>query len=60
VDRVLQIKVFHQFRKIVSVVVHVMPFARLGRPAMTTAIMGYDPVSLIEKEHHLCVPIVRG
>src|SRR6266567_3846422 len=56
---VLQIEVRCQCRKIVSVMIHVMPFASLRGPSVAATIMGYDPIALIEEEEQLGVPVIR-
>jgi len=38
--------------------IHVVALAWLGGPAMTAPIMGDDAISMIEKEHHLRVPVI--
>src|SRR6266566_2533952 len=56
---VLQIEVRGQRRKIVGIMIHVMPSASLCGSSMAATIMGYDPIALIEEEEQLCVPVIR-
>src|ERR1700744_2481318 len=47
-----------QCRKIVSIMIHVMPVARLRGPSVAAAVVGYDAIAVIEEEHHLRVPVI--
>jgi hypothetical protein len=47
VNRVLQIEMCRQRRKIVGVVVHVMAIATLRGAAVTTAVMGDDAIAFV-------------
>src|SRR4051794_41634941 len=58
-DRLLEAQMLCQRREIRSVVIHVMAGGNLGGTAMPAPVMGDDAKSLVQEEHHLCVPIVR-
>src|ERR1700733_9259946 len=49
---------FGERREIIRVVIHVVSATRLTRPAMTPPIVGNHPIPMLQKEHHLRVPIV--
>ena len=55
---VLQIEMCGQRREIVSIVVHIVAAASLGRAAMSTAIMGDHAKIVGKEEQHLRVPII--
>src|SRR5271169_2351980 len=38
--------------------IHVMAVARLRGSAVAAAVMGNDAITVIEKEHHLSVPVI--
>jgi hypothetical protein len=59
VDHILQIKVFRERRQIVSIVVHVVAVAGLGRPPVAAPVVSDDAKALAEEEQPLRVPIVR-
>ena len=58
VNGILQIEMGGHSRKVVCIVVHVMPLACLGGPAMPAPIIGDDAIAMIEEEHHLRVPVI--
>ena len=60
VHGILQIKRGDEFCNIGGVGVHVVPVDRLRGTAMPAAVVGDHPVTLVQKEHHLRIPIVRG
>ena len=60
VDGVVKIEMSGHRGEIVGVVVHVVTVAGLGRPAVSPAVMGDDPVAVLEEEQHLGVPVVGG
>jgi hypothetical protein len=39
-------------------VVHVVAIAYLSGPAMTSAVMSYDAIAVLEEEQHLRVPVI--
>jgi hypothetical protein len=43
-----------------GLVVHVVSFAGLTGPAVTSTVMGDDPVAVLQEEKHLVVPVVTG
>ena len=45
-----------QLSEIIGKLVHIVAVPRLVGSAMTTAIMGNNPVSMLTKEQHLIVP----
>src|SRR5262245_46583217 len=55
---VLQAEMRHQLRKIICVVIHIVPATCLGGSAMAAAVMGYDAVALLQEEQHLRVPVI--
>src|SRR6476660_7681409 len=60
VNRVLEIKMLGQRSEIIGIMVHVMAADGLSGTAVPATIMGDDTKSILEKEHHLSVPIVRS
>jgi hypothetical protein len=52
---VLQIEMRRQFRKIVGIMIHVMPVACLGGPSVAATVMRYHAIAVIEEEQHLRV-----
>src|SRR3954463_12671377 len=56
--RILQVEMRGQRRKIVGIVVHVVPVAGLRGPAVAAAVMRDDAVAPSDEEQHLRVPIV--
>src|SRR5579863_8895855 len=46
--------------KVCGIVIHVVAVAGLARPPMAAAVMGDDPIAVMQKEQHLCIPIVGG
>ncbi len=59
VDRVAQIEVGHDGREIVGVVVHVEPVGHVRGAAVPAPVVRDHAVAVLEKEHHLRVPVVR-
>ena len=57
-DRVFQIQMFGQRREIVGIVIHVMAVGGLAGAAMAAPVMGDDPKTLVQEEHHLRVPVI--
>src|ERR1700733_2472530 len=57
-DGVLKIKVLRHCREIVSIMVHVMAVASLGRAPVAAPVMRDHTIALIEEEQHLRIPIV--
>src|SRR5580698_1090671 len=60
VNRVFQIQMLSDCSEVVGVVVHIMALGNLRGAAVTTAIMRDDTIAVVEKEHHLGIPVVRG
>src|SRR5271170_939189 len=58
VNGILQVEMCRQCRKIVRIMIHVMPVGNLRRPSMAAAIMSNDPIAVVEEEHHLRVPVI--
>ena len=57
-DGVLEAEMGDHRREVVGIVVHVVAVGDLRRAAMTAPVMGDDTKALVEKEHHLGVPVV--
>src|SRR5205807_8923180 len=51
-------KMRRQSRKIVGVVIHVVSVGGLAGAAMAAAVMVDDAKTVVEKEHHLRVPVI--
>src|SRR5215469_14254604 len=58
VDRVAQIEMRDHGSRVRSVVVEIMTVCSLTRPAMAAPIYTHHPVTMVEKEQHLSVPVV--
>src|SRR2546426_11746419 len=56
--RTLEVEMRGQRGQVVGVMIHVMATADLGGAAMTTPVVGYDAIAVLEEEHHLRVPII--
>ena len=59
-DRVLQVERGHQLGDVGRIGVHLVAGVGLGRTAVPAAVVRDDPEALVEKEHHLAVPVVRA
>ena len=57
---ILQIKRLDEFGNVGGVGIHVVPIDRLRGTAVPAAIMGDYPITVVQKEHHLRVPVVCG
>ena len=55
---VLEVEMGGHRRKIVGVVIHVMPDAALARAAVASAVMGDDAEAVVQEEQHLRIPVV--
>src|SRR5207302_4854869 len=53
-------EMFGQRCQVVSVMIHVMSGSSLRRAAMAAAVVGDDAIAVLQKEHHLRVPVVGG
>jgi hypothetical protein len=60
VDGILQVEMGDHRGKIVGIVIKVMAVGDLRRAAVAAAIVGDDPIAVIEEEQHLGVPVVGG
>ena len=58
VNGVLQIEMRRHGRKVVGIVIHVVAVAGLAGAAMAAAVMGDDPIAVIEEEQQLRVPVI--
>jgi hypothetical protein len=58
VNCVLQVEMRCQRRQIIGIVIHVVTVADLRGPAMTSAVMSYDAIAVLDKKQHLRVPVV--
>ncbi len=54
----MQVKVLDQAGEVVGVVVHVVAFADLGGAAVPAPVMGDHPVTVVQEEEQLGVPVV--
>jgi hypothetical protein len=52
-DRILEVKLFRQHRKIVGVRIHVVAVPRLRRTAVASAVVRDDTVAPLSEEKHL-------
>jgi hypothetical protein len=59
VDRVAQVEVLHDRAEVRSVVVHVVPFARLCRAAVPATVVRDHAAPVLQEEHQLGVPVIR-
>ncbi len=57
-DSVFQIEMRRQRREVVRIVIHVVAVAGLAGTAVAPAVMGDDPIAVIEEEQHLRVPVI--
>jgi len=57
-DGLLQVQMRRHRGEIVGIVIHVVAVADLRGTAVAAAVMGDDPITVIEEEQHLCVPVV--
>jgi hypothetical protein len=48
-----------QRRQIIGIVIHVVTVAHLCGPAMTSAVMSYDAIAVVDEKNHLRVPVIR-
>src|SRR4029077_12949361 len=57
-DRILEVEMLDHGRKVVRVMIHIMPVANLRRPAVASPVMRYDAIALAQEEQHLRVPVI--
>jgi hypothetical protein len=57
-DGILQIERLGDGKGVGGVMIHVVTFGNLGRPAMATAIMGDNAKTLGKEEQHLRIPVI--
>src|SRR5262249_42871954 len=57
-NRVLEVEMLREGREVVGVVVRVMSIRTLARPSMPAAVMGDDPIAMVQEEQDLGVPVV--
>src|SRR6202045_182613 len=55
---VLQVEMRGQRRQVIGIVIHVVTVAHLSGPAMASAVMRYDAITVLEEEQHLRVPVI--
>jgi hypothetical protein len=60
VDCAPQIDRGPEFGDVRRVNIHVVTEDRLAGPSAASPVMGDNPVAMLEKEHHLAVPVVRA
>lgn len=60
VNRVVQIKMLDQRRKVISVMIDIMPIGRLRRATVTSPIMRDHTKTPLQEEQHLVIPIIGG
>src|SRR2546423_10722460 len=58
VYRFLEIEMCGQGSEIIGVVIHVVAAIDLSGTAMPAAVVGDDPIAVLEEEHHLRIPII--
>jgi hypothetical protein len=46
-------------RKIVGIVIHIVTIADLAGTPMASPVMRYHAIAMIQKEHYLCIPVIR-
>src|ERR1700716_2209162 len=56
--RFLEVEMCGQGRQVVGVVIHVMAAIGLRGTPMSPSVVSYDTIAVVEKEHHLRVPII--
>src|ERR1700739_4388798 len=56
--RFLEVEMCGHRRQVAGVVIHVMAAAGLSGAAMTTPVVGYDAIAVLEEEQHLRVPVI--
>src|SRR5579862_6372131 len=39
--------------------IHIVPIGDLRRASVPTSVMGDDAIPLVQKEHHLVIPVIR-
>ena len=59
VNRVFEIEMRCEGRKVIGIMIHVMAVADLRGSPMTAPVMSDDTIAVLEEEQHLRVPIVR-
>ncbi len=57
-DGVLQVEMFNDRMGVSGVMIHIMAFADLRRPAMAATIMRHNAKALVDEIHHLRIPVV--
>jgi hypothetical protein len=55
---VLEPEVFGQRREVVGIVIHVVAVGGLARAPVAAPVVRNDAITVIQKEHHLRVPVV--
>src|ERR1700688_4191371 len=56
----LEVQVRGQRRQVIGVVIHIVSVGRLARASMAAAVMGDDPIAVIQEENKLRIPIIGG
>src|SRR5580704_12435251 len=59
-DRIFQVEMCRESRKVIGIMIHIVAVGSLSRAAVTTAIMGDNPIAMVQKEQHLVIPVVRA
>ena len=54
----LEVQVRGQRCQVIGIVIHIVTVRRLARSSMAAAIMGNDPIAVIQEENKLRVPII--
>src|SRR5262245_51082670 len=57
-DRILEVETLGHGRKVIRVMIHIMPVANLRRPTVAAPVMRYDAITLAQEEQHLRVPVI--
>src|SRR6476646_6533116 len=58
VNCVLQVEMRCQRRQIIGIVIHVVTVAHLCGSTMTSAVMSYDAIAVLEEKQHLRIPVI--
>src|ERR1700692_4858581 len=59
-DGIFQVEMRRKSRQVIGIMVHIVAVGGLSRTAMPAAIMGYNPIAMMQEEQHLVIPVVRA
>jgi hypothetical protein len=60
VDSILQVEMHRKSRKVIGIMVHIVAVGGLSRATVPTAIVGDNPIAMMQEEQHLVIPVVRA